>query len=131
MADFIRDCGENSDLYPDVIKLFFSACISLNSKSFIMDAGWRCFRLCGGQWISHSEWIRIRRTGRHRRLGGLWRLLVVLFGIAAWLVLVCIENVYIIIVALYIYCELWVPALLFFHFKRWALLSFLSNLLSI
>ncbi len=45
-----------------------------------------------------------------RRFGGLWRLPVVLFGIAAWLVLICFENFYLIIdwliVALYIHCEL-------------------------
>ncbi len=45
-----------------------------------------------------------------RRFSGLWHLSVVLFGIAAWLVLICIENFYLIIdwliVALFIHCEL-------------------------
>ncbi len=49
-----------------------------------------------------------------RRFSGLWHLPVVLFGIAAWLVLIYIENFYLIIdwlidwliVALYIHCEL-------------------------
>ncbi len=44
------------------------------------------------------------------RLSDLWRLPVVMFGIAAWLVLICIENLYLIIdwliVALYTHCEL-------------------------
>ncbi len=45
-----------------------------------------------------------------RRFSGLWHLSVDLFGIAAWLVLICIENFYLIIdwliVALYIHYEL-------------------------
>ncbi len=43
--------------------------------------------LCGGQRFSDSEWIRMGR-----RFSGLWRLPVVLFGIAAWLVLICIGS---------------------------------------
>ncbi len=52
-----------------------------------------------------------------RRFSALWRVPVALFGIAAWLVLICIKNLYLIIdwliVALYIHCELLKSAYLF------------------
>ncbi len=56
-----------------------------------------------------------------RRFSSVWRLPVVLFGIAAWLVVICIENFYLIIdwlidwliVALYIHCKLFKSTYLF------------------
>ncbi len=56
-----------------------------------------------------------------RRFSGLLSLPVVLFGIAAWLVLICIENFYLIIdwliVALYIHCE-WLKITYVFNINK-------------
>ncbi len=70
-----------------------------------------------GQRFSDSEWSHVFKS---RQFSGLWRLPGVLFGIAAWLVLICIENFYLIIdwliVALYIHCELLKSTNLFIYF---------------
>ncbi len=75
------------------VKWFFSACICPKSKS-----------------VYNKRWYAVVRDLAILWFSGLWRIPVVLFGIAAWLVLICIDNFYLIIdwliVALYIHCEL-------------------------
>ncbi len=46
---------------------------------------------------SEIQWFWMEPFIKGRRFSGLWRLPVFLFGIAAWLMLICIENFYLII----------------------------------
>ncbi len=65
------------------VKLLFSACIWLKSKSVYNER-----QLCGGQRFSDSEWNRILKAGD-----------LVVFGVSLWSclvlqldVLICIEH---------------------------------------
>ncbi len=68
------------------VKLLFPACIWLKSKSAYNER-W----LCSGQRFIDSEWNRILKAADLVVFG-------VLFGITAWVVLICIENFYLIII---------------------------------
>ncbi len=85
MADFISDYKRIVTYVQISVQLLCSACIWLKSKSAYNER-W----LCSGQRFSDSEWNRILKAADLVVFG-------VLLGITAWVVLISIENFYLII----------------------------------